>query len=82
MVVVGSKQAGVPQIRPAGQLNQAGGGGRSCPAVGRQELQPRLWRGRCGMDQALTTLVPGQDGVLWHQGDYGPGVLQGYLQPL
>ena len=32
--------------------------------------------GGFGKDQALTTLVPGQDGVLWHQGGYGPDVLQ------
>ena len=28
------------------------------------------------MGQALTTLVPGQVGVHWHQGDNGPDVLQ------
>ena len=28
------------------------------------------------MDQAMTTLVPGQDGVSWHSGVYMPGVSQ------
>ena len=28
----------------------------------------------------MTTLVPGQDGVHWHQGGYGPGVLRASLE--